>query len=96
MQASEWSDRNLPRCLKRARQNAGLTQAKLADRLGTRQSTVSRIEGGQTPRKDLLLRVVAFVDDAERPTKEIQEDIVSAIAHSDELRALIARIVAEL
>ena len=96
MKVSEWNDRNFPRRLKRARQNAGLTQAELADHLGIRQPTVSRIEVGYEPRKSLLLRVVTFVEDAERSTLEMLDDIVSAIAHSDELKALIARIAAEL
>lgn len=96
MQASEWNDGGFPRRLKRARQNAGLTQAELADRLGTRQYTVSRIEGGRKPRKHLLLRVIAFVEEVERSASKIQDGVVSAIARSDELRALIVRIAAEL
>ena len=96
MRAREWSDRDFPRRLKRSRQSSGLTQAELADRLGTQQSTVSRIERGQIPHQPLLLRVVAFIEKAERPSSDIQDDIVSAIAHSDELKALIARIADEL
>jgi predicted transcriptional regulator len=96
MQASEWIDGKFPRRLKRARQIAGLTQAELADRLGTKQFNVSRMEGGQRPRQPLLSRVTAFIEDTERPPAKVQDQIVSAIAHSDELKALIARIVAEL
>ena len=96
MQVSEWSKRNFSRRLRRARQNAGLTQGELAERLGTQQSTVSRIEGGQRPRDELLSRVVAFINETQRSSMEIQDDIVSTIAHSNEFRALIARIVAEL
>lgn len=96
MQASEWNNGNFPRRLKRARQNAGLTQAQLADRLGTQQFTVSRIEGGRKPRQSLLSRVVDFIENAERPKPGIEDDIASAIAGSDELKALIARIAAEL
>ncbi|MYF71486.1 MAG: helix-turn-helix domain-containing protein [Proteobacteria bacterium] len=96
MRVSEWNDSNLPRRLKRARQTAGLTQAQLASLLGTQQPTVSRIEFGRKPRGLLLSRVLSFIEDTERPAGEIQEDIVSAIAHSDELKALIARIAAEL
>lgn len=96
MQSSEWRDRDFPRRLKRSRQSSGLTQAELADRLGTQQSTVSRIERGQRPRSPLFLRVVTFIENAERPSSEIRDDIVSAIARSDELKALIARIATEL
>ena len=96
MQANEWIDGNFPRRLKRARQNAGLTQTELAYRLGTKQFNVSRMENGQKPRLSLLLRVVRFIESAERPPADIQDQIVSAIADSDELKALIARIAAEL
>lgn len=96
MHASEWQNGNFPQRLKRARQSSGLTQMELADRLGTRQFTVSRIEGGRKPRDLLLSRIVAFIENAERSSPEIQDELVSAIAHSDELKALIARIAAEL
>ncbi|WP_422022255.1 helix-turn-helix domain-containing protein [Pyruvatibacter mobilis] len=96
MHASEWQNGNFPQRLKRARRSSGLTQMELADRLGTRQFTVSRIEGGRKPRDPLLSRVVAFIGNAERSSPEIQDKLVSAIARSDELKALIARIAAEL
>jgi predicted transcriptional regulator len=96
MQASEWIDGKFPRRLKRARQIAGLTQTELADLLGTKQFNVSRMEGGQKPRQPLLSRVTAFIEGTERPPERVQDQIVSAIAHSDELKALIARIMAEL
>lgn len=96
MQASEWIDSKVPRRLKRARQTAELTQAELADRLGTKQFNVSRMERGKIPKEPLLSRVTAFIEDTERAPAEVQEQIVSAIAHSDELKALVARIVAEL
>ena len=96
MQLTEWGNRNFSRRLRRARQNAGLTQGELADRLGTRQSTISRIEGGRKPRKELLSRVVAFIEETPQSSMEIQDDIVSTIARSSEFRALIARIAGEL
>lgn len=96
MHASEWNDGNFPGRLRRARQKAGLTQAELADRLNTRQFTISRIESGRKPRKLLLYRVLDFIEKAERSASEIQDDVVSAIARSNELKALIARIAAEL
>jgi ribosome-binding protein aMBF1 (putative translation factor) len=41
----------------RARRRAGLSQAKLAARMGTSQSTVARLESGQTlPTTKTLLR----------------------------------------
>lgn len=41
----------------RARQRAGLSQAELAERMGTSQSTIARLESGQTlPSTKTLLR----------------------------------------
>jgi ribosome-binding protein aMBF1 (putative translation factor) len=41
----------------RARQRAGLSQAELAQRMGTSQSTIARLESGQTlPSTKTLLR----------------------------------------
>ena len=43
--------------LLRARLRAGLSQAQLADRMGTSQSTIARLESGQTlPSTKTLLR----------------------------------------
>jgi ribosome-binding protein aMBF1 (putative translation factor) len=44
----------------RARQRAGLSQAELAERMGTSQSTIPRLESGQTlPSTKTLLRFAA-------------------------------------
>jgi len=40
---------SLSRSLTEARANAGLTQAEVADRMGTTQSVVARIESGRNP-----------------------------------------------
>lgn len=96
MHANEWQEGNFPKRLKWARQHSGLTQTELADQLGTRQFTVSRIESGRKPREPLLSRVIAFIGKAERSSPGVQDELVSAIARSDELRAFIARIAAEL
>ena len=46
----------------RVRTEAGLTQAELADRMGTTQSAVARIEGGGTkPSLDTLEKLAAAV-----------------------------------
>jgi transcriptional regulator with XRE-family HTH domain len=46
--------------IKRARRKAGLTQAELARRLGTTQSSVARLESpGSNPRVETLDRAVA-------------------------------------
>lgn len=43
--------------LLRARRRAGFSQAELADRMGTSQSTIARLESGQTlPSTKTLLR----------------------------------------
>lgn len=36
-------------CIKQSRQEAGLTQAELAKRVGLQQSSISRIENGKRP-----------------------------------------------
>ncbi len=96
MSVSEWNSGDYPKRLRRARQKAGLTQTELANRIGAKQFNISRMEGGQRPRQPLLSRVTVFIEDTERPPAKAQDQIVSAIAHSDELKALIARIVTEL
>lgn len=96
MSRGEWKANNLGKRLRRARQGAGLTQAELADRLDTRQANVSRVEAGQKPRKPLYYRIVGFIQEAERSRVEVQDDIVSRIGNSDEFKAFVARIAAEL
>lgn len=47
------------------RERAGLSQADLADRVGTRQPNISRLENGESgglPSLDLLSRVAAALD----------------------------------
>jgi transcriptional regulator with XRE-family HTH domain len=49
--------------VERLRRQAGLTQAALADRIGTTQAAVSKIETGRTlPGLDLLDRIARAVD----------------------------------
>lgn len=46
--------------VRRARQKAGLSQAELADRLGTKQPVIARWETGQrSPDYDMVARAVA-------------------------------------
>ncbi len=48
-----------PELLRQARRRAGLTQRALAERAGTSQSVVARIEGGRTdPSSETLLRLL--------------------------------------
>ena len=80
--------------LRRARQQAQLGQTELADRLKSDQSTISRIERGQKPRGAFEQRILAFIQE-----KEAERDssrVVESVAKSAELKALIARIIAEL
>jgi transcriptional regulator with XRE-family HTH domain len=47
----------------RARLDAGLTQAQLAERIGTKQSSISRLEGGDAePSSDMLRRLAAALN----------------------------------
>lgn len=49
-----------PRILRKIRERAGLSQRDLAERAGTTQSVIARIESGDTrPRTDTLARLVA-------------------------------------
>jgi transcriptional regulator with XRE-family HTH domain len=51
------------RKLIQARLAAGLTQAQLAERIGTKQSSISRLEGGDTePSFDMLRRLAAALN----------------------------------
>ena len=42
-----------------ARTRAGLSQAELAERIGTKQPAIARIEGGQLPSTTTLQRIAA-------------------------------------
>ena len=51
--------------VKAARTRAGLTQEELAEKIGTTQSVIARLEGGndkRTPSLDLLARIASACD----------------------------------
>ncbi|MEO1020054.1 MAG: helix-turn-helix transcriptional regulator [Pseudomonadota bacterium] len=96
MQAAVSSDGDFGRRLKRARQQAGLTQMELAHLLATRQYAISRAENGRKTREPLLSRIVDYVRHVESPSKAASEEVVYAVAQSPELKALIERIATEL
>lgn len=52
----------LVRELVRARSRAGLTQAQVAERMGTTQSVVARLESGQLPSMKTLQRFADATD----------------------------------
>ena len=96
MHASRYLRQELGERLRRARQRKGLTQIAVGALLATDQSTICRIEGGQAPRPELAGRIEAFIRDAEVLSGQETSKVALAVAESDELRALIARIAAEL
>ena len=95
MHISDHQPSQLGNRLIRARQRLGLNQKELAARLKTHQSTISRIERGQKPRRDLQDRLLELIQEAEGRSWLDEEQIAKAIANSDELLALIRRIVSE-
>lgn len=96
MSKYEWVESNYSTRLKRARQIAELSQSELADRLGTRQPTISRIESGQEPRNDLAKRAISFVQEREQSSQMNLDDVAQIIGSSNELKRLIKRIAAEI
>lgn len=55
-------DQELGRLVYELRTRAGLTQAELAERMGTTQAAISRLEeGGGTPRLDTLTKLAEAV-----------------------------------
>ncbi|HAY05113.1 MAG TPA: transcriptional regulator [Hyphomonas sp.] len=95
MHASDRTDKNLGKRLRRARQQAGMSQADLAGRLRTTQSTVSRIEKGAEPRRNLTDEIESFIREREVGSIANFDEIIEAVAGSDELAALVRRIIAE-
>lgn len=96
MRASDWAVNKMSVRLKRARLRSGLGQVELADQLGVDQSTVSRVERGGRPRYKLLKLIEQFVNESERQSRSETERIAEAVARSEEFKALVARIAAEL
>lgn len=78
--------------LKAARVEAGLSQSELSERIGIDQSTLSRIENGQRPRKTTMESIVSFVEQQEEQTQDEIEVVLSVVRESPELRALVKRI----
>lgn len=95
MHASDRAEKNLSKRLKQARQRAGMNQADLAVRLQTTQSTVSRIEQGAVPRRFLADAIESFIKEREVAAISNLDEIIEAVARSDELEALVRRIIAE-
>lgn len=90
------SDEDESKRLKRARQQAGLDQRELAEKLGTDQSTISRIESGQKPRKILRSAISEFINQQEADESVMIARILNQLKSSKEFRQLINRIVQEL
>ncbi len=78
--------------LKAARVEAGLSQSELSERIGIDQSTLSRIENGQKPRKNAMDSIISFVEQQEKQTQDEIEVVLNVVRDSPELRALVKRI----
>lgn len=96
MQSSLNSNISLARRLKTARQKADLDQKGLAKELGTDQSTISRIEKGQKPRKKLELAINNFITKQNAKGQTKTDKILDQLQNSSEFRSLIGRIVDNL
>lgn len=82
--------------LRRARQQRNLTQSDLSSMLGVSQGTVSRIESGKIRDISVSSEISAFIAQAEKPAGDLIAELIHTIARSDELEALVARILAEI
>lgn len=78
--------------LKAARVEAGLSQMELSERIGLDQSTLSRIENGQKPRKKAMKSIISFIEQQEQESPDEVEAILDVVRNSPELRALVKRI----
>ena len=95
MQSASYKNRPLLSVrLKAARVEAGLSQAELSEKIGIDQSTLSRIENGQKPRKIVMESIISFVAQREEETPDEIEAILNVVRESPELRALVKRIQA--
>lgn len=59
--------------LKKYRTDHRITQSEMAERLGVRQSTISRIENGELPSLALAARIQAATDDIVKASSWITE-----------------------
>lgn len=93
MQSSSNFKLPLSRSLKRARQKADLDQKGLAEKLGTDQSTISRIETGQNPREELNTAIHEFIEQQNAKEKSLADKVLSELHSSPEFHELINRII---
>ena len=96
MKVNYWNDNCYGSRMKVARLRLGMGQLELARELGTNQSTISRIEKGTIPRKKISNQIVEFIKLGEQKSDERIDKIIGDITHSEELRALIGRVIAEI
>lgn len=69
---TSWRPNRRSRAVIRARTTAGLTQAQLAERMGTSQSYIARLESGRTlPSTRTLLKVAEATGARPRFTLEV-------------------------
>lgn len=81
--------------VRRARQDAGLTQLQLAERMNTTQSVIARLESPRSnPRIDTLIRAVAATGHQIhldiRPKSQLDETMIAANLRMDPLLRLRA------
>lgn len=94
MHKSDWLSNQYGERLKSARARARMSQHDLAHELATTQPTISRIETGRIPSKTMAKDIIAFIQNQEMAARDDVGQIVRDISGSEELRRLVARIIA--
>lgn len=94
MHKEDWMSNQYSKRLKLSRLKKEVNQKDLAYEFSVDQSTISRIEAGKIPRKELRKRIVEYI--CEHEAQLDLDRVTEIIVKSDEVKALVARIASEL